>query len=1124
MQILANYRAYLGVCAAALVGVASGGWLEPNVWRLLVALAALVVLSLPSAVISGLRWWSAEGGIKPRTGLLILVAVASLAQSTASDLWRFTTTSEVRVWNVYHYYLGAKYFDELGYHDLYRATLVADRQTDNYWQRIDEVRNLRTYHVEPRAVAEAGFRPADQFSAERWESFRRDVAALQTQLPARSWRGIFTDRGYNPSPFWTVVGEALAGRFQASSTLLLKALCALDLVLLVVTFVVLGRVFGLHTATLVLLLFTLTPVNNARLIGGFLQYDWFCAIGLGLSAARRGRPLTAAGCLAYATLSRVFPLVFVASAAVPLLWRWVWHGRVWHGRSWHGKVQRRMVVFFVAFGLFCGLGVGIGCLTGHGTQAWSEFVDNLGSHHADHLYGQRRVGLKHVFTHDIRTLDLDEGKGARQTMFERQRGLYAASAAVLLALYLLVMPRRQFADALLLGLIPFFVLAVSSRYYWAVLALVPLLTRSGPGGVVRQRLLAAAQVAVFACGAGFFLLRPDRFAAYSVLNMLLVLFFLLFLSLTMWRDLVVVRRRAGGPPEWHRSRLLTGVVFFGLFLLLCFLRLPLADYPIRDVDESVSALIAASWLEGGVPYRDAIDQRGPLTYVVYALIFAVAGIHNMWAVHWGLLLLILGVAFLLFRFARDLWPGPHGAAVGYWAALLFVIASYTYRRSQMLAFHTEWPMIVCTTVGMLALWQGLRENGSLHGNRRDGGGPHDSRELRDRSVWPFVLAGVCYAGAFLSKQPAAFDAAAGGLFVLFWQWRHGRLWSVATVRIAALLFAGFAGTLTATVAYFWAAGALPDFVLYFWQYNVDHYAKIVGWEQRWAGFNPFAHRRHYLTANMLLFLATLWQGSVALWNLVRHRQVGARLLLTLWFALAYFGASYSGRNFGHYFIQIIPAACLLTAWTIDRAWTLTKPVSMRRMQLPDLAYAGRGLVVAAVLVGLAMPLHRFQKDIAWFNIYRETKPDTVRRAALNAIARGSEPDDTIFVWGYYPELYVLSDRRPASRYSNTNYLTGMLPWENHQPGVDTSEHIVDGGWEVLMAELEASHPKLLLDTSVGDHRYYSKYPVADFPQLEGFLKRGYRLDQIISDDDGDPALGVWVRQPDAFMLRSSGAD
>ena len=87
----------------------------------------------------------------------------------------------------------------------------------------------------------------------------------------------------------------------------------------------------------------------------------------------------------------------------------------------------------------------------------------------------------------------------------------------------------------------------------------------------------------------------------------------------------------------------------------------------------------------------------------------------------------------------------------------------------------------------------------------------------------------------------------------------------------------------------------------------------------------------------------------------------------------------------------------------------------------------------------------------------------------------------------------------------------MLPWENHQPGVDTSEHIVDGAWEILIDELEASAPAVVVDTAVGDHRYYSKYPLTDFPALSQFLAESYVPVETVEDRKGKPVATLWVR-------------
>lgn len=109
-----------GWWAAATFGTAAGLWLAPDWWRVLVGLAALGVVVAPR-----LPWPRRVPAASRRGLLLVVLAVAATAQATAVDLWSFASTPTVRVWNVYHYFLGAKYFPELGYKDLYVATLAA---------------------------------------------------------------------------------------------------------------------------------------------------------------------------------------------------------------------------------------------------------------------------------------------------------------------------------------------------------------------------------------------------------------------------------------------------------------------------------------------------------------------------------------------------------------------------------------------------------------------------------------------------------------------------------------------------------------------------------------------------------------------------------------------------------------------------------------------------------------------------------------------------------------------------------------------------------------------------------------------------------------------------------------
>ncbi len=150
--------------------------------RLAVATGVLVALTLG-------RSRAASGAASGRRveGVLAVLAFLALGHAAAVDLWHFATTPRVRVWNVYHYYLGAKYFGELGYHDLYDASLAADAGGRGYWSGVDRVRDLRSYRVRRRG--DARFEWRERFSPRRWEAFRDDLEALQVQrrpLPRRA--------------------------------------------------------------------------------------------------------------------------------------------------------------------------------------------------------------------------------------------------------------------------------------------------------------------------------------------------------------------------------------------------------------------------------------------------------------------------------------------------------------------------------------------------------------------------------------------------------------------------------------------------------------------------------------------------------------------------------------------------------------------------------------------------------------------------------------------------------------------------------------------------------------------------------------------------------------------------
>jgi hypothetical protein len=111
-----------------------------------------------------------------------------------------------------YYYLNSKYFDELGYTELYRAMLVADDEGPRRFASVPRYRDLVGYEVElPRATAIAASAEVKaHFQPARWEEFKRDLEFITGQQASGGWRYFFIDHGYNPPPPWTLVGGTLS--------------------------------------------------------------------------------------------------------------------------------------------------------------------------------------------------------------------------------------------------------------------------------------------------------------------------------------------------------------------------------------------------------------------------------------------------------------------------------------------------------------------------------------------------------------------------------------------------------------------------------------------------------------------------------------------------------------------------------------------------------------------------------------------------------------------------------------------------------------------------------------------------------------------------------------------------
>jgi len=390
----------------------------------------------------------------------------------------------------FHYYLGAKYFRELGYEGLYDCTALADSEValeDHVKPRIggwvrdlDDILRDKTY---VSALAHCHDEVKPRFSADRWAAFEHDVRELRRLAGDDIWPGLVYDAGFNPPPSWAVVGSAVANaipiRFRETPTVLVAP--GLDVALLVVCLLALRRAFGTGVAAMAAVFFGASFIASYGWNGGaFLRYTWLTTVVLGLCALRQGRWALAGAFFAASTCDRVFPAGFAAGALLPV---------AWGAFALHSVDDRRKLKRFGAgFGATLGVLVLLS-LVFFGTESWRVFFLRIGRH--GDVYFVMHIGLKKVLTwRDWVANKNFHGHPGLQAFRDwnlQLRATWASMRPIAIPIQLAALGgavyagirRRPYESALLLGIVGMFVFNLPANYYYVVLALVPALLLPG---------------------------------------------------------------------------------------------------------------------------------------------------------------------------------------------------------------------------------------------------------------------------------------------------------------------------------------------------------------------------------------------------------------------------------------------------------------------------------------------------------------------------------------------------------------------------------------------------------------------------------------------------------------------
>jgi hypothetical protein len=215
------------------------------------------------------------------------------------------------------------------------------------------------------------------------------------------------------------------------------------------------------------------------------------------------------------------------------------------------------------------------------------------------------------------------------------------------------------------------------------------------------------------------------------------------------------------------------------------------------------------------------------------------------------------------------------------------------------------------------------------------------------------------------------------------------------------------------------------------------------WEQVWAWGGIYSREtfvdhpwREGLrrTLNWAGMHGALVAGA-AIWFWQRRDRESARLAGWLLISLA--GVALGARFFPRYFFHLLPALAVIGACGLARLPRRALAAAVLLMLVPLVRYAPRYGDLALDALGI--------RPSTW----RDLALERDSRAAAARLAPWKRPGDTLLVWGYRPELFVFTQLPAATRFLDSQPLSGVL----------ADRHLTDS--TVTFPELAIRHRAML---------------------------------------------------------------
>ncbi|MEO1663503.1 MAG: glycosyltransferase family 39 protein [Chloroflexota bacterium] len=448
---------------------------------------------------------------------------------------------------------------------------------------------------------------------------------------------------------------------------------------------------------------------------------------------------------------------------------------------------------------------------------------------------------------------------------------------------------------------------------------------------------------------------------------------------------------------------------------------PMLTYPLGR-DQGEFAIIGSGILQGAVPYVDLWNPKPPAVFYTYAAAIQTMG-HNVMALRALDLILFLPMAAALYGIGKRL----ESAAVGLWAVALYGVFYFT---------ETFWTLTqndgIAAVPMALAVWCVFILLDT----------PRDEQNGRR-----YTLAGMCGALCALSlwfKYPYLFFIVA--LVVGYLLARRAFVIGEVIAFCGGGLMVGLGG-----MAYLASIGAFEAWITSATVtagYTAQGY-DLATFRDDMLRYGVFRLRQWHVLwvlagAKVLLFYTKPAEIHTDSGNRTVTERSKWRIIM-LWLMGTAVAMLVQAKGYDYHWLPMLPPLALLGAGATD--WALRAVghnVPNTHGWISRLTTITIALVLATLLAartwGTALPYLTGRTPITEYHAHF-IGGEFVADESLHVsqyLREHTTPNDTLYIWGFRPEIYYMSDLRPASRFIFQFPLVAeWYPPEWQQQNVDT---------------------------------------------------------------------------------------